>query len=1804
MADLTSTFLIQGVDNLSGPAGSAEAALGRLEGRAGPVGAAFGAMAAVAAVAGVALGAGLGIAIKTAADFEKQLSAISAVSSKAELDAAGGMKALSDAALQLGKDTSFSASQAAAGMEEMVKAGISITDVLGGGARAALDLAAAGALDVAEAATVASSAMNAFGLAGKDLTHIADELAGASVASATDVHQLGFALASVGAVAHTVGIGFDDTVTAIAAMAQAGLKGSDAGTSLKTMLLNLTPTTKAQIAVAKELGIVTADGSNQFFDAAGNAKSMAEIAGVLQTATANLTKEQKIEALQTLFGTDAIRAAAIMASLGADGMRKMAKDTAAAGSAQAIANERLNNFTGSMEKFRGSLETATIIVGRAFLPALKRLTDWATDALNDFIPVVEMWADTLPAAIDYGAQTIEDAWRTIGQVLAGDWEPSEVIDPITEAIGEATVAFRDEFLPTIQATWGWIQDNADSIKAAFAGAAGGILAFTATSIGIDILTVALAAILSPIGLVAAAGAALGVAWVNNWGDIQGKTQIVIDWMTTTAVPTLITTWTTFSAWFTTTAMPAIVTAGSAAWNWITGTAIPALTELGTWLGPKIQQAFTWFTGTALPAIQAAGAAAWQWVTGTAIPALTEWAGWLQPKIQAAWEWLTATALPAIQAAGATAWAWVTDTAVPALQEFAAWMQPRLEAAWSWLTSTALPAIGTAAADVATQIQNLTTWFGNVVQAISSNQQIWTDLQGAWTAIKDIGAELVRDVLGPLGQGLQTDATSAQGLAAGIGDITSKIEPFIRGAQQVAEALNAAERAATNAGLALRWYLQMLGIPVPDNPIPNIVPSAPGSQSTGPLPSQPPTSGFPQPPSIITPQEPIQGPPIPSGFDPNAPSPAQSAAPPAGPQATGPIPNYPAPSAKAAPTAEPTPTSATGPYSATSWEGRAYAAAVAAGHPNPLVFVEQIRQESQFDPNARSPKGAIGIAQIMPGTAKAWGVDPTDPHASLITAAQHSSAYVNQYGLAAGLAAYNAGEGAVGQYGGVPPFKETQEYIRNITNRSLARAPGPYQIIPPEHEVPAEFTGGNPISALPAPKAPGGGLIPRGVAGFEQNQQDWDSQMADANAICGPHLATLFASAVGRPPTRDEAVAVAEKMGIYSSAGRGSGILNASQFDEYATALIQQMDPGSPYSVAQTPASGAQAGQLGQESLAGGAPIVGFNTPLHYFGATGYDPATGKFHVGGTGTSISAASGGKPDMTIAEMEAYGGRITNVITLLGDFQTANAAATESVSTMGASVDTSTTSLSAIGAAIDPVVASMDTGTTSVTAMTDAIIASAAGQGIATETATAYSMGLTDQTTALEGVLAGFAATTPAAAELLTQLQAGTITTDEAAVAFAGLATTTATATGEIGASSDVMSQKVITDFGTMQTGATAATGQMSAETITAASLMQAGVITAAELMQADTQGVVTLLQTGVITAADLMRDGTVNAADLMNLGVTTAAQTMQADATLAAQDLQADGTLALQELQTDGTIAAQGLQTDATTAFETMQSDASAALGILADDATTAFGDAGSAASDVVDPLGEAADAFGEAGDAAKDAAGPVKQFASAAASVKPINMGDTVKNLQAVEKQAKSAAKALTELGEAGKHVSGSGGSGGGGGTGGGRKGGGDDSVDATGTAVSAAIDMTSLAGIMHGQEPYPQEPGFVTIIWGAELTALAAQQAKELNAFMTTNTFTERTLNEFLSAQGVIWQEAQQRQSTLPPDAGRYPMPEPVRESSSGPAIDYDKLAAAIVSASKNISDRNFNLTVNTSALHEPIMQDFAILEAMSRRES
>jgi TP901 family phage tail tape measure protein len=325
----------------------------------------------VGLIAGGAVVAGFGLAVAAAFSFDKQMSEVGAVAG-----ATGGQLGdLRQAALDAGQATVFSASQAAQAESELAKAGVSTADILAGGLTGALNLASAGSLDLGTAAGIAANAMTTFGMKGSDVPHIADVLAAAANKSATDVSGLALALSQAGLVAAQSGISFEETAGTLAMFAQNGLKGSDAGTSLKTMLQALTGNSQQATDAMKQTGL-------SFYDSAGNFIGLDKAAQQLQDHLGSLSVQQQSTALKTIFGSDAVRSAYILMKEGATGVDGWTEAVNASGYAADLAAQKNNNLAGDLEQLKGSFETALIQQGSKATGVLRDIAQWANNAVN------------------------------------------------------------------------------------------------------------------------------------------------------------------------------------------------------------------------------------------------------------------------------------------------------------------------------------------------------------------------------------------------------------------------------------------------------------------------------------------------------------------------------------------------------------------------------------------------------------------------------------------------------------------------------------------------------------------------------------------------------------------------------------------------------------------------------------------------------------------------------------------------------------------------------------------------------------------------------------------------------------------------------------------------------------------------------------------------------------------------------------------------------------------------------------------------------------------------------------------------------------------------------------------------------------------------------------------------------------------------------------------------------------------------------------------------------------------------------
>lgn len=330
-------------------------------------------------VAGVAMVAAFGVAINAAAQFEKKMDYFGAVNNATAKE----MEVVRQKALELGKTSQYSAGQIADAFVEMAKAGVSVKDITGGLADAIINMAAAADIKLDEATKIVTATIQTYGLEARDAAHVTDLFAGAANASIIDVDDLGVSLKYVGGVAHALGISLDSTTTALSILGKAGIRGSTAGTSLRQIMVSLAGGTDKARGVLKDLGIITADGSNKFFDATGKAKSLGEIFQILQDHTAGLSQKQQLMAFRTIFNNRALAAAEILTKAGAQGFADMSAEMSKTTAAD-VAAKRMDNLSGDLKKLRSAIDTVLIQAGTPLQNMLRGVVQWLTNLINAF----------------------------------------------------------------------------------------------------------------------------------------------------------------------------------------------------------------------------------------------------------------------------------------------------------------------------------------------------------------------------------------------------------------------------------------------------------------------------------------------------------------------------------------------------------------------------------------------------------------------------------------------------------------------------------------------------------------------------------------------------------------------------------------------------------------------------------------------------------------------------------------------------------------------------------------------------------------------------------------------------------------------------------------------------------------------------------------------------------------------------------------------------------------------------------------------------------------------------------------------------------------------------------------------------------------------------------------------------------------------------------------------------------------------------------------------------------------------------
>jgi TP901 family phage tail tape measure protein len=432
-------------------------------------------------IASAAVAAGVGFmavkAVNAAADYEAGLNTMQAVSGAT----AEQMKGISKLAIALGNDIKLpgtSAKDAAEAMTELSKSGMSIDQTMKA-VRPTLLLSAAAQISNARAAEITSNALNAFGLDASKTTKVVDLLANAANASSLEIEDVadGMKMASAvfaGFMGPSIGAenAMKQLTTAMALMGNAGIKGSDAGTSLKQALLELVNPTQQQAAImnvlmyrmkgaqiTEEEYAAVMEGSkkirdkaiesiekhnasidingNLAFTASGQMRSLSDMTGILAESTAKMTEEDKAATIAKLFGADASRAMIVLTKAGKEGFDAMTETLDKNGAAQDLANAKMKGLRGAQEALKSTADTLAITFGLVLLPYVTALTQALTKATG-----VIAEHQTAAIAITGVLVTLAATWLSVRLAIAAYGAAVTLVTAGTAALSAAMVVLR------------------------------------------------------------------------------------------------------------------------------------------------------------------------------------------------------------------------------------------------------------------------------------------------------------------------------------------------------------------------------------------------------------------------------------------------------------------------------------------------------------------------------------------------------------------------------------------------------------------------------------------------------------------------------------------------------------------------------------------------------------------------------------------------------------------------------------------------------------------------------------------------------------------------------------------------------------------------------------------------------------------------------------------------------------------------------------------------------------------------------------------------------------------------------------------------------------------------------------------------------------------------------------------------------------------------------------------------------------------------------------------------------------------
>lgn len=445
-----------------------------------------------------------GTAVTVASNFEAALSKVTAVSGTAS-DAVikladGSMTTLKDKAMEMGSKTKFSASEAADAMYYMGLAGWDAKSMVEG-LDGVMNLAAASGEDLGTASDIVTDALTAFGLSAGDATYFADLLARTSSSSNTTVSLMGETFKYVAPLCGALGYSADDAAIAIGLMANSGIKGSQAGTSLKTAITNMVKPTDSMATKMKELGI---EVTNQD----GSMKTLRETMIMLREKFAGLSEAEQAQAASTIFGKEAMSGMlAIINASDKDFENLCNSIDTADGAAETMANTMNDNLQGQLTILKSTLETVAIQFGDMLVPVIKKVVEKVQEFSTWLTGLNEQQRETIIKI----AATV----AAIGPVLLIGGKLISGIISLHSTIGTLGTAFTT------------IGTRVTAFKEAFALAKGGMTGFATQT---SSLGSALGGLGVPIAAIVAAIAALVGAFVYLWNTNEDfKNKITAIW---------------------------------------------------------------------------------------------------------------------------------------------------------------------------------------------------------------------------------------------------------------------------------------------------------------------------------------------------------------------------------------------------------------------------------------------------------------------------------------------------------------------------------------------------------------------------------------------------------------------------------------------------------------------------------------------------------------------------------------------------------------------------------------------------------------------------------------------------------------------------------------------------------------------------------------------------------------------------------------------------------------------------------------------------------------------------------------------------------------------------------------------------------------------------------------------------------------------------------------------------------------------------------------------------------------------------